>query len=110
MKKETIELNVLEVEDVERLVSEAAGREVKVGDIEMTLIDVVPEDVKFDGHGGGTYIACGIRVDDEEILDEDSRSPLDDYLPNIAYLYDEQIFDFDVSLFKSYDRYTDPSD
>jgi hypothetical protein len=110
MKEKHKVFTVLEVEDVERLVSEMAGRDIKVGDMEVTLIDGVPLGPVMDGDIGSLYMTCEVRVDGEEIYDDDYNSPLDEYMPDYAYTPEEYIFDFDTSMFKSFERYTDSSD
>lgn len=102
---------VLEVADVERLVSEMAGREIKVSDMDIRLYDAVPYGPIYDeGRVDSVYMYCEVRVDGKEVFDDDYNSPFDDYLPKWVYLPEEYIFDFDTKLFKSFKRYTDSSD
>ncbi len=89
MKEKHKVFTVLEVEDVERLVSEMAGRDIKVGDMEVTLIDGVPLGPVMDGDIGSLYMTCEVRVDGEEIYDDDYNSPLDEYMPDYAYTPEE---------------------
>ena len=110
MKEKQIVFKVLEVADVERLVSEMAGREIKVDEMEVAVIDGMPLDSMEKGEVSDTYITCEVQVDGEEIYDEEYRSPLDEFMPDMACVPEEYIFDFETSLFKSYERYCDSSD
>ena len=110
MKEKQISFNVLEVEDVERLVSEVAGREIKVGEMDVTVIDGGPVEGLENLDISSTYMGCVISVDGKEIHDEKCSSPLDKYMPDMAYIPEEYIFDFSTDLFKSYERYSDNSD
>ena len=108
MKEKQMVFKVLEVEDVERLVSEIVGREVKVGDMDIKLVDRVPM-FSFQERIG-SQMCCDVVVDGEYILDEGDEAPFNEYLPDIAYVPKEYIFDFDTSVFKSFERNTENFD
>ena len=48
MVTKTKEYQVLDIEDVEKAVSEAAGRKVTIGEMDVTLIDGAPMDALFE--------------------------------------------------------------
>ena len=116
------EYQVLDIEDVEKAVSEAAGRKVTIGEMDVTLIDGAPMDALFEHDTDEFYMACEIRVNGEtlykgggnendEIIDDevdldDYAWPLDGLLPDGEAFVDEKyIFNFSTSLFfKSYKR------
>ena len=121
MVTKTKEYQVLDIEDVEKAVSEAAGRKVTIGEMDVTLIDGVPMDSLFEHDTDEFYMACEIRVngetvykgdgnEDDEIIDDevdldDYAWPLDGLLPDGEAFVDEKyIFNFSPSLFKSYNR------
>ena len=87
-----------------------AGKEVKVGDMEVTLIDGVPLGSIETGDISQVYTCCEICVDGEEVVDDDYNSPLDEYMPDHALIPVEYIFAFDTKLFKSFERSMDASD
>ena len=110
-KKIEKEIHILEREDVVRLVSEMAGREVSLDELDVCLYVCMPYGVAVKGDFSGCGLYCEIYVDGESIEDDDYNSPLDDFLAGCDfYLTDEEIFAFDTSEFHSFERCADSSD
>lgn len=117
----TKEFQVFDAEDIEQAVSAKLGRPVKISDLECQVIDFFDnklgkklEDVFFDETTlAETEIALGstefwiLNPDDESgdfILD------INEDWPDIKYPYhtpEKYIFNFDINMFKSYDRWDD---
>ncbi len=111
MKKMTKTFNVLEEKDVEELVSKAVGREVKLSEIEISLIDLCPLEDIYEGIVENCGLDCEVIVDGAKVFDYDNLSgPLDGYLPDQVYIDLKYVFAFSVKKFKSFERYTDSSD
>lgn len=110
MVKKTKTYNVLEEKDVEQVISKALGRDVKIGEMEISLIDRCPLDDMHDGKIENFYMLCDVFVDGEEVNDEDYDGSLWEFMPKEAYVDVKYIFAFDVKKFKSFERYTDSSD
>lgn len=106
MIKKAKEYNVLEVEDVEALVSEMVGRHVSINEMDVRVFDAVPRWSAADNAG----LYCEVYVDGEEVCDDDYNCPLDEVIPDEAFLDEEFLFDFDPHMFASYSRETDTSD
>lgn len=104
--------NVLEVDDVERIISEFVGRDVKIGEMEVELNDCIPYDSTMeDSYDLSDFcMIISVIVDDEELLDDEYDSPLQKYLPKGVFVPEKYIFNFDTKLFKSYSRCVDTSD
>ena len=106
--------NVLDVEDVERIVSEHAGRNVKIGEMTIELLDCLPEDSMWENKPplSDFSMYINVEVDGEDIVtdEENYESPLQPYLPEGVFIPEKYFFNFDTKLFKSYKRYIDNSD
>ncbi len=128
MKKKTISVNSFEAKDFEEAFAKYLEREgmeprqVSISDMKFTLIDYIPMD-KGTCEGMGFYI----DVDDLDLtvseydLFRDPEEESDQYfLPNGECIGDDiwdnniqdpsVLFDFDISQFKSFDRFVDSSD
>jgi hypothetical protein len=70
MITKTYNYNVLDVEDVERIISEYAGREVKVGEMNVELTDCLPEDQMWEDKPDLSQFCMvnNVEVDDEDIV------------------------------------------
>ena len=104
----TKELNLLDIEDIEKAASEFLEREVAISDIECVM--------QYGGFGfdeedhtpGGIFLI--FTVDDEEfdsyeLFDDDGEYRIDGkpLSLNAPWLPKEEIFNFDVSAFKSFE-------
>ena len=114
MITKTYNYNVLDVEDVERIISEYAGREVKVGEMNVELTDCLPEDQMWEDKPDLSQfcMVINVEVDNEDIVinEEEYECPLQKYLPEGVFVPEKYFFNFDTKLFKSYTRYIDNSD
>lgn len=109
----TIEYNLLDVEDIEEAISSYLGKKTSISDVECTLVYSIPADTQ---EPDGMFLE--FVVDDNEFYSFDIF-----YDEEIGHCYKgkqlalderwlplEDIFNFDVSLFKNFDSYTDSSD
>lgn len=111
MVNKTIEIQAMDIEDVTGAVSKILGRDVEIGDIEISVVDSLPMEALYDGNISRCGVYFEVIVDDEDVCDEDYNGPLDDFEKGyIACLDEKYIFNFDVALFKSYERRVDTSD
>lgn len=110
MIKKAKTYDVLEEQDVERLVSEQLGRPVKLSEMDITLVDYVPLCDVYDGVIENFAMGCDVEVDGEDVLNDEYLSPLDALMPAQAYVDVEYIFAFGTDKFKSFSRETDSSD
>ncbi len=104
----TKELNLLDIEDIEKAASEFLEREVAISDIECVMqYGSFDED---DLTPGGIFLI--FTVDDEEfdsyelfVSDDDGEYRIDgkSLSLNAPWLPKEEIFNFDVSAFKSFE-------
>lgn len=99
--------NVLEKEDVERIVSKFLGKEVKVSEMDITIVDLIPSDFESIEDTG---LDCILEINGRLIMDEEGLCPFVDRIFNQALLEEKYIFAFDVKEFKSYKRTWDCSD
>ena len=111
----TKELNLLDIEDIESAVSKHAGREVKIGEMDCSLAYCIPMD--SNEPSGAYFELSGFddEVDSYELFYDDelechvvNGKPLS--LDAEPWLPVEDIFNFDVSAFKSFETWTDTSD
>jgi len=112
----TQELNLLEIEDLESALSKHYGKEIKLSDVNCTLVHCIPMDT---GHPSGQYLEITVEGEEDET---DSLDLFFDYdlhghfLDGKELSLDEEwaieveIFAFSVSEFHSYDSYVDSSD
>ena len=110
----TKEINLLDVSDIEQAVSKHLGRTVVISEIECSLAYCIPMD---SGEASGMYFELNIEDDSCDSFDlfwnddltghylDGKRLCLDE-----AWLPVEEIFNFDISVFKSFDSWTDSSD
>ena len=110
MIKKTKTYEILEEQDVERLVSEQLGRPVKLSEMDITLVDYVPLCDVYDGVIENFAMGCDVEVDGEDVLNDEYLSLLDALMPAQAYVDVEYIFAFGTDKFKSFSRETDSSD
>ena len=95
---------MLDKEDVERIVSEALGREVKLSEMEVQFIDYqeIEEPENEDAYPCG--LDCIISVDGEEVEDDEGMPILNEYLTDISFLNIKYYFNFDTDEFGSFER------
>ena len=112
MKTITKEINLLDIEDIEEALSEYLGRKVSIYEVDCELVYWIPLDT-FEP--GGAYLEFRIR--DERCDSFDVFGDEEDHVwkgKKLAlvepWLPVEEIFNFDVSAFKSFDSRTDNSD
>ena len=110
---------VLDEEDIEKAASSYLGRDVKIEELDLTIADQVPMDTG-EPNGMSFYLRCDgeFAGDDYELFYDKKKKG--HYLPSGEFLGDnfmeeafldlKLIFGFDVSRFKSVDRYIDSSD
>ena len=114
MKTITKKLTLLDIKDIEEAISTHLGKKVAIGDVACTLIYFVPADT---GLPNGMDIEFTV---DDEIIDSFDLFYDDDadafclngkeLSLNELALRAEAIFNFDTSVFKSFDCYPDSSD
>ena len=119
MKTITKEINLLDIEDIEEAVLNFIGRKIPISEIKCSLVYSVPADT---GEASGMYLElivdesldyfenpCSFDLfknEDEEChYWKGKRLALDE-----PWLPVEEIFNFDISVFKSFDSWTDSSD
>lgn len=113
MKTIIKELNLLDIEDIEKAVSSQMDRQVTISEIECSLVYCIPCD---SGEASGMYLE--FTVDDEQLYsfdlfyDEDDGHCLDGKKLSLdePWLPVSEVFNFDTSAFKSFDSWTDSSD
>ncbi len=110
MKTITKELNLLDVEDIEQALSKYYDREISISEVECSLVYCIPCDT--DEPSG---MILEFTVDDEfcdsfDVFDENHYIGDKELSLNEPWLPVEEVLNFDVSLFKSFDSYTDNSD
>ena len=114
MKTITKEINLLEIEDIEQVLSGWFDTEVKIGEVECRLAHCVPADT---GEPNGAYLEFQIGgkfcASYDILYDDDldghylngKRLSLDE-----PWAAEDEIFAFDVSVFKSFVAWIDSSD
>ena len=114
MKTITKEINLLDIEDIEQALSEHLGRKVAISEVGCTLVYCIPMDTE---EPNGAYLEFQVGSDEcssfDVLYSEDEgahcwqgkKLALDE-----PWLPVEEIFNFDVSAFKSFDSWTDSSD
>ncbi len=114
MKTITKEINLLEIEDIEQVLSKYFGTAVKIGEVECRLARCIPIDT---GEPQGAYLefrTAGKFCDSYDVLYNDDLDG--HYLKGKRLSLDEpwasegEIFAFDVSVFKSFVAWIDSSD
>lgn len=110
MVKKVKEYNVLDVEDVEKAVSKMLGRPVKVGEMDVTLSDLLPLASTLDNRIEDCGLGVCVEVDDDVVCDDDWNGPLDELIPDEVGLDVSYIFNFSTDLFHSFTRDIDESD
>ena len=108
------ELNLLDVEDIEKALSEYFERQIKLSEVERTLVYCVPIDC-----GGlcGSYLQFFAGDDECSSYDlfedeDEGKDIVNEMVPSYYYdcLSPEDVFNFDVSAFKSFGMLVDGSD
>ena len=114
MKTIIKELNLLDIEDIEKAISSHLGKKISISEVDCSLVHCVPCDT---GMASGMYLE--FTVGDEYFSsfdlfwDDDKKGH---YLNEVhlgleeSWLEPEEVFNFDTSVFHSFDRYTDGSD
>ena len=113
MKTIIKELNLLDIEDIENAVSSRIERQVTIAEIECSLVYCIPCD---SGKASGMYLE--LTVDDEQLYsfdlfyDDDNGHYLDGKKLSLdePWLPASEVFNFDTSVFKSFDSWADSSD
>ena len=110
----TKEINLLDVSDIEQAVSKHLGRTVVISEIDCSLAYCIPMD---SGEASGMYFELTIGEDFCDSFDLFYDDELEGhYLDGKQLCLDEpwlpvnEIFNFDISAFKSFDSWTDSSD
>ena len=119
MKTITREINLLDIEDIEEALSTYMNKKISISDVKCSLVYCVPADTN---EASGMYLEF---VVDESIDFYENPSSFDifqnengdcHYWKGKRLALDEpslpveEIFNFDVSAFKSFDSWTDTSD
>ena len=114
MKTIIKEINVLDIADIERAVSKHLERDVSISEIDCSLAYCIPMD---SGEASGMYFELTIGEDFCDSLDLFYDDELKGhYLDGKQLCLDEpwlpvnEIFNFDISAFKSFRSWTDYSD
>lgn len=114
MKTTVKELNLLDVEDIEQAASNFLGKPVLISQIDCSLVYCIPMDT---GEPSGMYLELEVGDDSCDSFDlfyDDERDG--HYLNGKQLSLDEpwlpasEVFNFDISAFKSYNSWTDSSD
>ena len=106
----TKELNLLDVEDIENAVSDFLGESVKISDIDCVLFHAIDTCDGF--YPGGSYfeLATDEGSCDSFDLFEDDELDGKPLALGETIATKEEIFNFDVSLFRSFEEACDGSD
>jgi len=114
MKTIVKELNLLDIEDIEQAVSNFIGEQISISQIECSLAYCIPMDT---GKPIGMYLELDVGNKSFDSFDLFYNEKLKGhYLNGKQLCLDEswlpinEIFNFDVSAFKSFDSWTDSSD
>ncbi len=114
MKTIIKEINLIDIADIEYAVSNHLGKKVTISKIDCSLVYCIPLD---SGEASGMYFELKIGEDFCDSFDLFFDDKLDGhYLNGKRLCLDEpwlpvnEIFNFDVSVFKSFDSWTDSSD
>ena len=114
MKTITKELNLLDIEDIERAISAHLGREVKIQEVECTLTHCIPADTLEPGGAFLDFVVGDECFDSFDLFmgEESDGHYLDGKLLSLdaQWASTEEIFSFDVSAFKSFESLIDGSD
>ena len=108
------ELNLLDVEDIEKAISEYFEREIKLSEVECILMYCVDVD---GAELGGSYLRFIVGDDECDSFDlfedeDEGEDIVNGKVPSYYYdcLSPEDVFNFDVSAFKSFETLIDGSD
>ena len=103
MEKRTVtkEYYALDIEDIEKTVSEHFGEEIKVSDMDVFVTDSIPMEVQLGSEEDLTSLSFEISVGDTGSvyswdLWEDKGWD--------AFISEKYVFNFDTTLFNSYNR------
>lgn len=115
MKTITKELNLLDIEDIEKAVSSQLGRPVKISEIECTFVYCMPCNTN---EPSGMYFNIEVDnryLDSYDLFFDDNIEliPIDGKAPSLdeeKCLYPSDVFSFDTSAFKSFSFDIDSSD
>lgn len=119
MKTIIKEINLLDIEDIEEALSSYMGKKISIADVECRLVYCVPADTN---EASGMYLEF-IADENTSFIDGPAsfdifKNDMDEYhywkgkklSLDEPWLPVEEIFNFDVSAFKSFDSWTDSSD
>ena len=114
MKTIMKELNLLDIEDIEQAISKHFDQKVAVSEVECTLVYCIPVDSR---EPNGAYLDFTIGEDSCDSFDVLYDDELNGHYLNgkrlsldEPWLPAEEIFNFDVSAFKSFETFIDGSD
>ena len=114
MKTITKELNLLDIEDVERAIYAFLGREVKIQEVECTLTHCIPADTLEPSGAFLNFVVGDECCDSFELFmgGESDGEYLDGKLLSLAlpWASTDEIFNFEVAAFKSFEEEIDSSD
>ncbi len=110
----TKEFNLLDIEDIEQALSEHFDKNVSISEVSCSLVYYIPCDTEEPSGMSLDFSVDGMYCDSYELFKDPNEwghklngKPLsldENWLPV------EEILNFDVSVFKSFDSYTDNSD
>ncbi len=110
----TIENNLLEIEDIEKALSSYLDEEVRISDVECTLVHSIPCDT---GEPDGAYLEFninGCEVCSFDLFWDDAKHGhyINDkqLVLDRPWVTEDEIFDFDVDGFASFESTIDGSD
>lgn len=110
----TIEINLLEQEDIENILSSYIGEEVDISEVSCTLVHCIPCDTETPDGAYLEFEVKGEEVDSFDVLwDEDEgchRFNGKNLRLDEPWVTEEEIFAFDTGLFASFNSYVDGSD
>ena len=110
----TIEINLLEKEDIEKILSSHLGEKIDISDVSCTLVHCIPCDTEEPNGAYLEFEVNGEEVDSFDVIWDDDEGchryknkklRLDE-----PWVTEEEIFAFDTSLFASFDSIVDGSD
>ena len=114
MKTIIKELNLLDIEDIEQAVSSFFGKPVIISQIDCSLVYCIPMDT---GEPSGMLLELKVGDDSCDSFDlfydyEKDRHHLNGKQLSLdePWLPASEVFNFDISVFKSFDSWTDSSD
>ncbi len=114
MKTITKEINLLDIEDIEEAIGAYLDRKVSISDVKCTLAFCIPCDTDIPDGMYLDFEIDGEGIDSFDLFWDDEKEG--NYLKgkqlalDEPYLPMEEIFNFDVSAFQSFNSWVDSSD